>query len=240
MIKLTEQQKSEIYSIMDMIHIPWDFGVGEGLEEDQDALDVFNHLLDVRPDLNLFHGISKAVIVSPTLSVVIKIPFRGEWFYAQDEDEQDVFEQFCGARANNGFDYCEDEISRYEDAADVGVQNFFAQTLLFDTINYETYEWPIYVQEKVQCQENIFLEKIPSAISRSKVLSWSAALEIRDTQPWRTWLANAIDFYGEERVGLFLSFLECNPEISSDLHWGNCGYRDDGSAVLIDYSGYRT
>ena len=53
----------------------------------------------------------------------------------------------------------------------------------------------------------------------------------------REWLARAIEYYGEAAVNDLLAFIEL--EGINDFHTENIGFREDGSPVILDYSGYR-
>lgn len=180
------------------------------------------------------HGVSKLVFVLKEQDWVIKIPFNGYYSnvlddetceYGKEEEEYWTFFQYA---AENGWDYCNVELEKYESVQSRGLECFFADTryLCSDKNNY-----PIYIQEKV----------IPCSDDKEKRTPSKKSLElVKDKHYFNDeWVAIAIDFYGEHKVKQFLDYIEnIDPIISDDLHTGNYGYRPDGSPCLLDFSGW--
>ena len=52
-----------------------------------------------------------------------------------------------------------------------------------------------------------------------------------------SWLADAIEYYGFQKVKHLINFLEEHD--LKDFHSGNVGMREDGAPCLLDYSDFR-
>ena len=196
----------------------------------------------VLPKTAAYHGVSKMAIVIPESHYVIKVPFNGKWdtYYDDDNDAyEECWEDFMYANPENySFDYCRDELDKYERAVSAGLGIFFAETLFY---GYTRGGYPLYLQEKVRPDSHLRRADTPKAkensftvvkSKREKDYNWKRLPE--------EWLAMAIDKYGLKLVERFIDFINNEePEISDDLHGGNYGYRYDGSPVLLDFSGWR-
>lgn len=196
------------------------------------------------PKTATYHGVSKMAIVIPESQYVIKVPFNGKWdTYYDDDDDNDTYEEywedFMYANPENySFDYCCDELDKYEKAAACGLGMFFAETLFY---GYTKGGYPLYLQEKVRPYNHIRRADTPKAKENS--LTYVKDKRANDYN-WESlpeeWLAMAVDRYGLELVERFIDFIHTEePDISDDLHGGNYGYRYDGSPVLLDFSGWR-
>lgn len=174
------------------------------------------------------HGVSKFVFVLKECDWVIKIPFNGFYLNCWDETTGDYNEEWSPFNGANGWDYCNIELEKYEEVQSRGLECFFADTrYLCSDRNYH----PIYIQEKV----------IPCSNDKTKRTPSNKALEFVKNKSYfnSTWVAIAIDFYGEEKVNQFLDYImNIDPVIYGDLHDGNYGYREDGSPCLLDFSGW--
>lgn len=196
------------------------------------------------PEARAWHGISKFAVVLNNCPWVIKVPFNGTWdnWYDEDEDEyHEEWREFCHAddSEEGSFDYCCNELDKYEKAVECGVGIFFAETKFY---GFTEGGYPLYLQEKIRVDSHLRLADMPKASEDSLSLVKSK-VDSRDYQ-WsklsRDWMALAIDYYGEKLVEKFVDFI-CNiePEIGQDLHAGNYGYREDGSPCILDFSGWR-
>lgn len=195
-------------------------------------------ILQVDPKAEFRFGMSKYVITAPSLdNVVIKIPFSGTYDYYYDDDIDDVdYVDDNGMPYGFNFfqrkDYCKVEYEKYLELWYRNLDCFVAKTQLYTTINGIN----IFLQEKVVPYEDNWHSRKPSAHSAKTADSWiQEELLALDSN----WLANCIDLYGESKTKRFIDY--CNyqdPDIISDLHSGNIGYRTNNTPVILDFSGF--
>lgn len=206
------------------LDIPANFGTNEFSEityEMSYVMDQLDNTIETK------WGISQFVIINNEWDNVIKIPFIGGYYEPDDEDSEDIFEEWSR-------DYCQYSIDIYNSALKEGVVDIFAKTeVLGETINGSK----IYTQEKIDidCANNI------SKIEYSN----NSFNKVKNNQNdgkagWRkfraSWLAAAIDCYGEKFVNNFIEF--CIKNNINDTHDHNYGYRSDGSPVIFDYASF--
>lgn len=161
-------------------------------------------------DLDMDNGATKMCII-PDDDKVIKIPFVGSGWH------------------NFQYNYCEKEASIYKKAKEKGVEEFFAATM---------------EAELIECQDGAsimayFQERVDT--HRIRILSndeWDQASNISDSSPTgmpSSWLLDAFEYYGQERLLEFFSFVR-DAKIN-DIHIDNVGYIGN-RPVLLDYSGF--
>lgn len=238
---MTQKELNIINDILSKLVIPEEFG---DYEEGDDGY-FLGSVIDQCNELGLKwdNGASKFVIFPNDCNYVIKIPMNGMWYFSEDYDEEldeyvdgeDYFEEFSGAYGN-GWDYCNAEVLAYKDACEAGFEDFLAETKYIGTTSDGT---PAYVQEKVNVSwsyENKKGSKTPSPESFSRAEEiWEKKIK-RFANKY--WLGLAIDEKTEERVEAFIEFAKNHDCIGADMHGHNFGYREDGSVVLLDYSGF--
>ena len=228
------------------IYIPENFGID--LDEDEPYEDV-EELQEWAWDTfhaNLYYGVSKCAIIFEGEDEVIKIPFNGSWIWDGKEDpetgewienEKPDFIPFH--RANDvhkeakNWDYCENELIKYEMAVGAGFEKFFADTRFLDKVNGR----PLYAQEK--CVS--FAETSLSEHSEDSYKKWKNNITMQHLKHHINveWVCLAIDWYGEEEVTRFLQYLIDN-KLHRDLHDGNIGVSAiDGRPLLLDWAGWR-
>ena len=231
--------EDKIKKIVDDIDIPNYFG-GNSDEDwypDLDRLE--EQIRKIDPDAYINHGISKAVIIIPSCSYVIKIPFFGEYESDYDYDEEcdedmhydedlGTWFPFEGASENDCSDYCLLETENYEWMKGEGFKEFFAETKFYKYKNY----YPIYIQERVEVLGDTFTTREVSEASKDLINSGKIT-RLCDAE----WIGIAIDKYGLSRVQEFFERI-VGTTIDEDLHSGNIGYSFDGRPVLVDYSGW--
>ena len=165
-------------------------------------------------------GASKLVFFIDA-ETVVKLPFQGliDDDYDQEEGEF-LFHEF--AMGN----YCQIEAEIYDSAIEEGLDMFFAGTRL---AGYTANGYPFYISERVQQCGG----KTPpqNSLERADQMRMYSMGEFS-----RLWLAEAIEWYGEELVERLIDFV--NDQHINDLTCGNAGYRADGAPVLLDYSGF--
>ena len=221
--------------------IPAEFGA---CDYDTDYVPNIDYIEDqiskVAPNAAIYNGCSKCAIVDRTCDYVIKIPFRGA-FYEGYDDEEDSFEEFQYANDLGGeyddascWDYCENELIKYEKAVDAGFGEFFAETAYYGMID----NTPIYIQEKASSYSERRKDgNVPSASDDAQKIYEENANELSYSIN-ANWIELAIDWYGLERVLDFLNYIEAE-DLDWDLHNGNIGFTDSGKPVLIDWAGWR-
>ena len=183
--------------------------------------------------IEVYHGVSKMAIIIPGCSLVIKIPFNGQWRYEEKyneeteeyEEGEDYFDPFYEYE-----DYCALEEEVYNNAEEAGYEQYLAETKFYKAIK-NAY---VYVQERVY---TLYSDKAstPSEDSRKKIDARNGEyLGNKD------WSACFIDFFGEEVFEKFYHYCvyESDVCIADDLHSANIGFRVDGSPVILDYSGW--
>lgn len=214
------------------LNIPADFGISEESEDNYSYLEDFcdGWLFD---NCIIENGATKLVILSKNLDYVIKVPFNG--FYKWDEENfEENFVEYIDAAdtmiPSAAWDYVQNEVDKYSIAKESNYEKFFAKTeKIIEHMNH-----PIYIQEKVTLITET--EKEPSKMAKAsfKNEKWDKNRYLCPSK----WTELAIDYYGEEEVQNFFSFLR-ETGLDDDLHSRNVGIRKDGSPCIFDYSGYR-
>lgn len=216
--------REQILSLFNSIDIFSDFS--------EDNADYFYQELDekIKAEFQDYaYGASKFVLIPNNHDFVIKIPFKGTYYCTSEEDwDEDGFERFIYADADNGWDYCEAEVRRYEFAKEKGFNHFLAKTELLGYIN----NYPIYIQEKcvIFSQDDSF-----SCHSKEEKSKTIATLEKKDVWINIDWLTDVRLYYGEDAFWFFINFIR--DEEWDDLREDNIGYIGS-QPVLVDYSGY--
>ena len=186
--------------------------------------------------IEVCHGVSKMAIIIPGCSLVIKIPFNGQWKYEERynketgeyEEGEEYFEPFYEYE-----DYCALEESVYKNAEAAGFDQYLAKTSFYKAIK----NCYVYVQEKVF---GIYSDKAttPTDDSRKKIKD-----RCGDYLGTSDWSACFIDFFGEDAFEKFYNYCVYGDDehemcMADDLHCANIGFRADGSPVILDYSGW--
>lgn len=217
--------------------------------------------------ISVRYGVSKLVIIPQNFPFVIKIPFNGCFYFNDSEmpdfgekysekdfstskeyydfitekeeewavenfEESTFFEPFTEANKEFPEDYCFEEFQIYETVKDRGFSDFFANTIFYT----EKDGRKIYIQEKA-CTYKAGGKTSPSKKSLNKVQKLGIHSYFGNS-----WIALAIDFYGEALVQKFLDYIEIDEDdidVGNDMHNDNYGYRLDGSPCIIDFSGWR-
>lgn len=192
---------------------------------------------EVPEDCNYNYGASKLVIIPEHEDYVIKIPFNCVYNedYTALDDEQEEWLYFQNAyycrQEVYGWDYCEAEVEYYEEAADWGVEKYFAETRYIG----DCYGWPIYIQPKCEAMEDTrrshshTLEEYDSIQEKADSVNQYG---IRD----RDFLCDLFKDADVDTVSLLFQFID---EMLNDLHSGNYGYFEGTTdACLLDYAGW--
>lgn len=172
-------------------------------------------------------GASKGVLIFQDLNFVIKIPFS----YCDGCE-------LCGADESNfGWDYCDQEVTRYELAKDDGFQDVFLEVEFFDYVN----GYPIYIQpyavildsltdieykalhNSSEKRDELFIRNVDNAENYSYLNS--------------KWEADLYRIYGIGFYRKFKMFLQNN--YIDDLNSDNIGYIGK-RPVLVDYAGFNS
>lgn len=213
--------EDKFYEILDSIEI------SDGFYYDSHF--ILSDKVSEHVDYVISSGETKAAVVLYDFDIVIKIPFECQ---SADGGMEEFYD--------NCWDYCNTEMQMYKYAEKDGFSTFFEKTEFYMTAK-GTDNMPIYIQNKVipLCDRSLDLEE------SIKEESISLAKEINSNRERYTrlsdlWVAAAIEWYGEELVNEFLTWLDENPYgIGYDLHCGNVGFEiGTNKPVIFDYSGY--
>ena len=236
--------------VQDFSYLSQPFGLliaNDNIEEPLFYSELEEAILEVDGDADIQFGISKFVIIPSTTDYVIKIPFNGRYEYYDDDirlyeeekldDYTYIIHDGCPyfySPFSYVADYCEKEFSTYKKLCCKNLEYFVAETRFYK-------EFPnkikIFTQEKIIPCFNDCEDRKPTIRSKDIAKRWIKedcfALD-------STWLANCIDYYGEQQTKRFMDYCDNKePDILADTHLGNLGYRpDDGSPVILDYSGF--
>ena len=226
---LIDQYLNEIFPL------PQHFGISYLKEDGLGIMDtLLEKLTSLDPGVTIDYGISKMVIISPILDVVIKIPFSG--YFNDDFDEEatdDYWNDFLFAEEPDHNDYCFSEYRKYRTLKKKKLNCFVAKTVYYTTIDGVR----IFLQEKVTPCAYLKKDSYKPSVKSYKIASnlcKENSLSIN-----LEWTANCIDKYGKHKVKKFLSYCrDVDTNILADMHSGNFGYRKDGTPVLLDFSNY--
>lgn len=198
----------------------------------KDICDVLsdNHIL-----ASCHNGLSKLVITSPTFGdAVIKLPIYS--LYDDCYDSDTVYDvPYSKAAAADPSDYCMAELEKYNTVKKIGLEFFLAETVLYKTIN----DTPVYLQEYIEVDSEVYAEHEPSkgSLSKAKELNSYHSGILPDSA--MEWIGCCIDFYGEDAVDDFLDYCDTkDKDILDDFHYNNYGYRLNGEPCILDYSNY--
>lgn len=185
-------------------------------------------LFDSDVKFESFFGATKLVLIFENTDFVVKIPFTGEYYmYAENDD--DKYQPFtcAGELAEEEWDYCKIEESRFYDAENEGLGICFAKTECIGRIN----DFPIYVQPKAE-----IFSYLTKEYSEEKKSSTREKCSEIDADCFNSgWLSDVLDYYGEDIFTKLVKFISDNNY--NDLHGSNLGYVGN-RPVLVDYCGY--
>lgn len=175
-----------------------------------------------------FYGGTKLVLLFNQTDFVIKIPFEGELDYDYD-DEEEIFRPFYAE--GNGWDYCAMEEDEYQRACEFGIEQCFAKTSYFCTIDgHPIYKQPYVRMYSIHQEGSTHSE----ADSREAERRYKESDGVSGGLP-SEWMADVVSYFGGETFSKLLKFLSRSD--INDLHSGNVGYLNN-APVLVDYSGY--
>lgn len=257
-MKYNREVALKIFNIIKTL-LPENFGSIEETGEQIDSVDcIMDEIWNIDPTANYYTGVSKMAITADSLGeAVIKIPFNGYYAFSDaylnehdiddndnNDDEEDWdFEKkysFCdfyagGGKYNN--DYCYIEYDVYKDLKRLGYDKFVAETELLGVIDGRY----ILIQEKVTPMVLAYHKTDSSKIAEKLLKTSKKIKEDYDSACMVecSWIAAAIEHYGEGTTTAFFSYAEDDGYfILNDAHWGNYGYREDGSPCILDFSDF--
>lgn len=169
--------------------------------------------------VNYDTGATKGVLLFKEKGFVIKIPFQ-----VCDDS------YLCGVvDGDTDWDYCSQEVYRYELAEKYEVEKFFLPS---EFIEYVNDEYPIYIQEYAEIGESIDSIEA-SKEERDSVENFNSKNFYKCIN--LNWEAKALSIFGEDKFLKFKNFIVDND--INDLHLGNIGYKNN-IPVLVDYAGF--
>lgn len=175
-------------------------------------------------------GCTKLALFFPDYDYVIKIPFKGFLFDSGEGDEFYPFE--CADDANNGDNYCEAEVLRYQAAKDAGLQQFFEENICIGEIQGT----PIYKQ--ALCTPYSYASEVYVLSNLEEREAVEAFCESKNLDCFNPeWLTEVAKTCGTKVLEELLQFIE--DYNISDLHNGNIGYKfKNHFPVIFDYASF--
>ena len=171
------------------------------------------------------NGATKGVLIFEDYGFVIKIPF----IFCDGEEMNGATE---GA---DGWDYCSQEVARYEMAKQNGFEDIFLETSFLDTVDGH----PIYIQQYAEILNLINSTEYSNNHCSSTDLDRSTVREIDNREDYdyldSGWEADLFVKYGIQKYKNFKKYLKDN--YIKDLRNSNIGYIGR-NPVLVDYAGF--
>lgn len=139
-------------------------------------------------------------------------------------------------------DFCEREVENYRKAEEKNLQQYFAATYLFSTIDGMC----VAIQEAVEVDcgvfSDMFSDSVRSYYSKDSFNSeeeynmavWDLAEDLDNDERICAIFGNKDEL--DEDVSKLIDFIEDND--INDLHSGNWGIAKDGAYVIMDFSGF--
>ena len=220
--KFLNEYENEIKEILNALHNCY-FDELDQYSFEDDVIYSFNE--KYKKPFKYANGATKGVLIFKDFGFVIKIPFifcEGEEMY--------------GARDGiNRWDYCSQEVCRYEMAEEEGFGNIFLETDLLGEVNNH----PIYIQPYAEVLSEMDSENYTSNHCSSTENDKTFVKEINDKEHYDwldpSWEADLLVKYGIEIFKKFKIYIKDN--WINDLRNANIGYVGK-SPVLIDYAGF--
>lgn len=196
------------------------FPINEFIPFTEDDVPFVVEELDLPIDVTYSNGASKFVLIPKYKDYVIKIPFTGMIHL------DGVYEEYSQADDyDRPWDYCMNEVFRYETAKEDGMEEFFAETKFVGYMK----GFPIYTQ--VKCEVLNPNEHYYSKEERDKTRSLTKYASINVD-----WLTDIRTQMGEDAVVKFVNYVDYQGW-NDDLRADNIGYLN-GHPIVVDYSSF--
>ena len=220
--KFLNEYENELREILDALHNCY-FDELDQYSFDDDVLYPFKD--KYTKSFKSATGATKGVLIFENFGFVIKIPF-----IFCDGDEM------CGASDGiHNWDYCSQEVCRYEMAEDEGFGDIFLETDLLGEVNNH----PIYIQPYAKVLSQIDGTTYNSNHRSGTDVDAILAKEIDNSENYTmldsSWEADFLVRYGIEMFKKFKIYIKDN--WINDLRDDNIGYIGK-NPVLIDYAGF--
>lgn len=201
---------------------------------------------DIFEERKYYTGATKFVIeFKKNSDWVIKIPFNGQYFDEEAEDENDfvkfsnadqcneLFEQLdLDLSTTSYWNYINRECLLYEKFVEDGFEDIFIPNFLIANTNY-----PIYIQKSIiPFKTKIFTtgSRALTAEEKRKTYRLNSTYTFCRLPP--EWLADVYSYFGDDRAETIYDYLLDKFE---DLHPGNVGYdKQTGCPVIFDYGDF--
>ena len=200
---------------------------------DANAEEFFNRD-DIDLDWDYKSGATKAVFIpdDPNAQFVIKIPFNSDYETWRDEEtgEFNWFEYaWYPGSDHSGWDYCQAEMEMYEEAAMVGLRDFFAETSLLTHCD----GWPVYISERCDFGMDRSRSNDKSREEAERLIKEEHIYELTFD-----FMQNLVAEYSRLQIYELVEFIR--EHHINDLRDANWGYvrEYDYRPVITDYSGY--
>ena len=216
---ICKEYDKEIEEILDALK----YGFYENLDQDSFELDIvepFEEHYD--KSFGWDNGASKGVFIFKDFNFVIKIPFS----YCDGDP-------LCGASEGRfDWDYCSQEVNRYDMAEQEGLQNVFLETAYLNDID----GYPIYIQPFAEPLDKINDREAYHSGTKEDIKEVENILEKSEYSYINCeWEADIYALYGKQYYKKFKDFIK-DREIE-DLRHANVGYIGL-NPVILDYAGF--
>lgn len=216
-------------------------------EESETLRQVEDRVYGLHKGYSVMSGITKFCVIAEDLNMVIKCPYAGHDYMVWDDDEdcyysEEDYSPFGYANdideyedSADCWDYCENELNKYEIAKEAGFDDFLLETSFYGEVNNVKY----YLQEKARPYRGYESHK---EYSKDTENSFNTLSKKYNMQFFRnsSWAKDAIEYFGGNRIEAFIEWDKKNEfSLLSDLHSGNIGYAKNGRPVILDWAGYR-
>lgn len=234
-MRISEEEKIFLMEIVEKLNDEIGEEFGTGSDDDLNPIEDLSYELSKEFSCEYANGATKSVLIFPDHPFVLKIPFNGMYYDSYDIDDEWVgtdfqyFELADDINEGNEWDYCKNELLKYNHAVEDGFGEFFAYTDYLTSTARAKH--PIYIQERVI----VYGDTVVTPSNNSMDLAKSDKYK-KFSAPVG-WKAMVIDFYGEIRALEFFEYIKNNRY--SDLHSSNVGFTMAGAPVLLDWAGWR-
>ena len=215
--------KNEIREILNALKNCY-FDELDEYEFENDFIDAFKE--KYHKQFSIGSGASKGVLIFKDFSFVIKIPF----YFCEGDELQGAYE------ASESWNYCDQEMIRYEVAKDEGFQDVFLEVEYLDEVNGH----PIYIQPYAEILCHIDYKQYEKQHCSSFDAKDREIVNMADREEGYDeldsgWEADLYVLYGLDFYKKFKKYLIQN--YICDLGNANIGYIGK-KPVLVDYAGF--
>lgn len=200
-------------------------------------------------------GTTKIILFPKNKNYVIKIPKNGRLFYGLSPEREfryftmkDKFD-YTKKDYGRGWDYCKEEAQIVQEAKELNLNEYFAETLYLGDVR----GYPIYAQEKVTVMTDRYeldededydsiydetaslLNSYEESSDDSNSYDYNSEYDEDSNVLPLNWSLVFVKKYGADALKSLIEFIQDMG--INDIHSDNVGFID-GNPILLDYSGY--